>query len=281
MRSIIAVPILIGMIFTMFINGWQLLAGGHDTFLTYINFYNSVTLERYPSYFSVLFYLTGIIQISAALLFVYALIKREFLANKPSLYLKWAILLAIFSVMLFGFMLRFAGNSHGAANLYFYTAMLYFLLAFVEQNSSENTHLLFNRLKILPIYALLFYTMGFAGWQKLVDSSEVIARYVIMFSDTFIAKLPGGTAFFIYMLGSFELIVPVLLIISLVKREFLLEKRPLFLNLALLLSMTLFIMLCFGLTVLLNYPGATNLIFYAILTLGLYAYVSFKDKISA
>lgn len=272
--SYMTFPVFIALIFTMFINGQNLIFGGKLALLKYLNIYNSIPADAYPAYFEILFYIIGVLQLGAALMLCYALVKREYLLNRSSSFLKWGILLSIISIMLFGFMVRIVSNHGGAANLYFYLSILYFLLWYTEQRSSENGSTLFNKIKLLPIYATVFYTMGFPGWQKIANTSDVMGKYVSMFSGTFLAKLPGGVEPFIYLLGSLEIAVPVLLIISIVKKELSLKKYPVFFNIALLISISTFTMLAFGLSILINYPGATNLVFYTMLTFWLYTYVS-------
>ena len=114
--------------------------------------------------------------------------------------------------------------------------------------------------------------MGQPGFQKLFNSSKVMGQYVSMFQDSFLAQLPGGIPPFIYLLGLLEFSVPLLLLVSAVKREWLPSRPQTFFSWAMLISITTFIMLAFGLGVLLNFPGSTNLIFYAIISLGFYTY---------
>lgn len=272
--SLMVLAVSIGLIFTMFMNGWSLLTGGETAVLKYLNIYNNPQKDSYPAYFTFLFYIVGILQLGATLSLCYALLKGEFFKGKRSAFLKWGIFLLICSVTLHGFMVRIASNHAGSANLYFYLVILYLLLWYTEQRSFEKSNVLFNKIKILPIYMVLFYSMGFPGWQKIINPQEVMGKYVNMFSNTFLAKLPGGVEPFIYFLGTLEIVVPIFLIISLIKKELSLEKPPVFFNIATLITIVTFIMLSFGLSVLGNYQGSTNLIFYAILTLGLHIYVS-------
>lgn len=277
-QYLITIPIYIGLIFTMLINGWNLLTGGETVFLKYLSIYNSLPLENYPSYFMILFYLIGVVQVVVALILAYALSKREFLGKRPSTNLKWGLILAIFSVSIFGFMVRIVSNHSGAANLYFYMTLLFFLLWYVEKQSLDNDLSIFNRVKLLPIYFSVFYTMGFPGWQKIVNTSEVMGKYVKMFSESFLAKLPGGIEPLIYFLGAMEIAVTIILILSLVKMEFWHMTRFSRLNTALLISIVTFIMLSFGLSILVNYPGSANLILYSISTFGLYLYITQQTK---
>ncbi len=279
-RTLIIIPILIGLIFTMFINGWQLLTGGKEAFSMYINIYNAKKIENYPNYFGVLFFVIGLLQVAASFLFSYALLKGEFLKDKLATHLKWALLISICSITIYGFMLRVTSNHNGAATLFFYLVFLYFLLAFIERQSIKSISTLFNQIKLIPIYIMLFYTMGYPGYQKVFNGPEVIGGYVNLFQDSFLAKLPGGIPPFIYFLGTLEILVPILLLISFFKKEYRKNKSPLFLDLSFLLTITTFILLSFGLNVLLNYSGSTNLIFYAILSFALYLYSAQQFKLT-
>ncbi|OPC66497.1 hypothetical protein BAY13_17350 [Elizabethkingia bruuniana] len=276
-RTYIAVSVYVALIFTMFLNGWSILSDTSASHIKYLNVFNNPPIETFPVYYSILFYIIGALQVIAALILVIALINIFFLQGSKSTALQWGILTAIFSIALFGFILRVASNHTGAANLYFYTVFLYFLLWYIEKQSPGN-NTMFNRIKLFPVYFVVFYTMGFPGWQKIINAQEVMGKYVGMFSTTFLADLPGGTKPFIYLLGALEIIVPLLLIISLIKGEFLLKKAPVWLYVSLFITTCTFVMLCFGLSILSVYPGATSLVFYAILTFGLYLYISYAQK---
>lgn len=278
-RAFMVLPIYIGLIFTMFINGWNLMSAESPMFLAYLNIYNTTKpLADFPTYFTALFHLIGGMQLGVSLILIYALARKEFLENSSSHMLKWGLLLALFSLVIYGFMVRTTSNHAGAANLYFYLVILYFLLGYIEKQSVNRTSGLFHRLKLLPLYISIFYTMWFPGWQKIAGTPDVVENYVKMFSSSILVKIPGGIEPFIYFLGIMEIIAPIFLVISLVKGELALKKTPKFLNISLIVTITIFIMLCFGLSILGNYPGATNLIFYAILTLALYVYVLNNQK---
>lgn len=273
-KSLLLIPIEVGLIFTMFINGLILLIGGNATHLEYLNHYNRTPIDYYPSYFTLLLYITAVLQVIGAGLLCFSFVKREFLKITNPQFIKWGIFLGILSITIYGFMVRVISNHGAAANLYFYLGLLYFYLWFIEQDKERLNTVVFNKIKTIPIFVTLFYTMGFPGWQKIFNSQEVMGNYIKIFSSSFFSKLPGGIEPFIYLLGVIEISVPILLLISIVKKEFLLNQQTHFLDLSFLVSVTTFIMLCFGLSVILNYPGATNLVFYSLVTLGLYTYVA-------
>lgn len=277
-KKVIMIPIGIGLIFTMMMNGWALLTDSEEIHLTYLNNYNRTTVKDFPAYFAILFYLIAILQLMTAVFLIISLLQREFLENKNTKFFKWGLFFSILSVTFYGFMVRLLSNHTAAANLYFYAGLLYFCLWYIEHRKNNVNSGLFMKVKILPVYFMLFYTMGFPGWQKMANSTEVMGRYTDLFYDSFLSKIPGGIEPFIYLLGVLELSVAVILIISLIKGEFLLDKSTQFLDLSLLISVCTFIMLSFGLGFIFNYPGATNLVFYAIFTLGFYAYISETRK---
>lgn len=275
-HSVIILPIYVGLIFTMFINGWTLLTGDNSIHLEYLNIYNRTPLSGYPDYYTIVFYTIAVLQLIVPFLLLFSLFKKELSKKGNANYFKWAILVAILSVTLYGYMVRVSSNHGGAATLFFYAVLLYFLLWLMEKRDININSNLFNSIKTLPIYFMLFYTMGFPGWQKLINSTEVMGKYSKMFNDSFLSKLPGGIEPFIYFVGILEILVPILLVISLAKKEFQKQASSIFLNFALLVSISTFVMLSFGLSVILNYPGATNLVFYGIFTLGLYYYSNNK-----
>lgn len=274
--KLIVVPIVVGLILTMLINGIALISGGSEAVGMFMNFYNRAKIENLPLYSTPTLLIVSVLQIASALLLVVSLIKREFIFSKETNNLKWGVFIGILSVVLYGFAVRMISNHQAAANLFFYTGLLYLLLWYIEKNSSS-AQSLFEKIKTLPIFFTLFYTMGQPGIQKLFNAVQVIPRYEAMFKDSFLVQLPGGISPFIYILGILEIAVPILLAIGIVKFEFLPTKNKVFLSLAILVSALTFIMLSFGLTVLINYPGATNLIFYAIFCLFFYEYCVVKS----
>ncbi|MCL7988741.1 hypothetical protein M8998_12400 [Sphingobacterium sp. lm-10] len=278
LKPLMIVPIIVGLGFTMLINGWELLMGDNAIYTAYLNHYNRTPITDYPNYFKVLLFIAAITQIAAPILFIISIFRKEFRSSSNALYLKWGIFACILSVTFYGFMVRVLSNHNAAANLFFYTAGLYLCLWFVEQQRGNLIQGWYEKIKTLPIYALLIYTLGFPGWQKWFNAGEVMDRYMQLFDGTMLSMMPGGVVPFIYFIGFLELIIPIFLIISLFRKEFSLDKATPFLNLSFTFSIATFIMLCFGLSVVLNYAGATNLIFYAIATLGLYLYMDVSIK---
>lgn len=279
-QSIISIPVTIGLIFSTGFFGFQLVQGDATIVSTFMNFYNRQPVEVFPSFVTPVLMFTGFLMLVSAVLLTGALFKREFCLNKEANLLKWGVFSAIFSFTLYGFAVRMISNHQAAANLFFYVGILYFFLWFIEKETREfQKNTFFNQVKLLPIFLMMLYTMGQPGFQKLFNTSKVMGNYTAMFQDSFLAQMPGGIPPFIYLLGILEFAVPILILVSLAKREFLSSQPKPFFNWAMFVSVTTFIMLAFGLAVLLNFPGSTNLIFYAVISLGFYVYAKSSQTI--
>ena len=270
-RLFILIFIQIGLTFYMFLNGLTILIGGDSSHLQFLNYYNQEKITNYPSYYDNLFILMAILQILSASALLFSLIKNEIIKSNTICILRWGIFFAIVSNAIYGFMVRLLSNHVASANMYFFVGLLYFFLLIVEKKKKNLPT--FSIVNTFPIYFVLFYTMGFPAWQKLINPDEIMNKYVLLFKNSFLSKLPGGIEPFIYFIGFIELLVPVVLIFSLIKGEFLLKKVPRYLTLALFVTTCTFIFLCFGLSVISVYQGATSLIFYSIFTLLIYAYI--------
>ncbi|WP_443943992.1 hypothetical protein ACJVDH_13800 [Pedobacter sp. AW1-32] len=283
-NHLIFLPIYLVLILVSLVNGFNLISSDSVTQLAYINIYGfKPAIPIVSSLFKILLYSVGGFQLLAVLILFYSLITGEFKLNKPKTFLKWGLLTVIISVLIHGYIVRVISNHPASAGLYFHLVILYIVLAyteFIENKASKDTF--YDKIKLLPIYIGVFYTMGFPGWQKIVNGDVVVGKYIIMFKDSFLAQLPGGIKPFIYFLGILELTATIMLLISFVRGEFLLKRPAIWLKGALFLSVLTFIFLCFGLSVLIVYQGATNLLFYSLFTLVLYIYVdrnSLKSKL--
>ncbi|WP_343531360.1 hypothetical protein [Pedobacter sp.] len=251
-----------------------LLFGTADFLLSYLNIASKEPLKVITIGQTNFFKAIGISSLVTAGLFLVSIIKRETLNLSKAYVLKYAIWVAICTVALYGFLMRSVSNQQGAALLFFFTTLLYLVFSRINETNGQQSSLLLNNIALLPLYAVLFYTMGFPGWAKIFGGEAVIVRYIGMFKDSFIASLPGGIPFMIYVLGVLELLVPVLLIISLIKGEFRQTVSKLWLNYALVVTILTFVMLCFGLSVILNFVGSANLVFYAIFTFLMFVYIN-------
>lgn len=265
------VPIIVGVILSTLINGIHVLGGGNAKINQFLNFYSQNAWAQHPSYLSVMMLLFAVACMVCAVLLTVGLVKFEFLPGRASPLLKWGLFSAIVGILFYGFSTRLISNHQAAANLYYFFGLLYFLLWYVERRSSQNTRV-FDKVKTLPIFVLMMYTMGLPGFNKLINADTVMPVYVNMFKDSILAKTPGGVKPMMYFLGVCESVVPLLLLVGLVRKEFFPATDKKFFELGAMLNIATFIMLSFGMTVILNFPGTTNLIFYAIFTLGLYRY---------
>jgi hypothetical protein len=227
------------------------------------------------------FYLLSFIAIVSLLAFVLLLIAtirlEAFTVDKPNHVLKWGLYAVLVSLVIYGGLLRSISNQQGAALLFFAASLVFMLIGWINyQDVSENCAA-WKLVRNLPVYGMLLFTMGLPGYTKIFNAAAVIPRYEQLFKDSFIANLPGGTPFMILMMGVFELLVALLLLASLFKGEFKVDKPKPILNLALLFAIVTFSMLCFGLMVINNYQGAINLVFYAIFTFFLLVAIHIKD----
>lgn len=272
LSGLILVPVLFGLIFTMLINGGVLLMGGDQEIAMFMNYYNKVARESFPSFAPIALKLNALLQLLTGAFLLIALVRRELFVEGKAKFLRLGLVTALFSVAIYGFAVRMISNHQAAANLFYYTGLLYMLLWYVETHLEKRAGDIVDKLKLLPLMLTMLYTMGQPGLQKLINTEEVLPNYVAMFSDTFLARLPGGIPPFIYMLGLFELLVAILVLLSIAKLEFLPGRTKTFLSSSLAIGALTFIMLAFGLSILLAYPGATNLIFYAVFCIGFYYY---------
>ncbi len=273
--DLFVLPIAVCLILSMGINGIQLIQANPETVIKFMHFYSRDIQTELPFYSNAIMWLTGFLMVAAVAVLFWATIKGEFLPDNKSMALKWGILIGIFSLTTYGFAVRMISNHQAAANLFFYVGLLYLLLWYVERHAKPNAGI-FDNVKLLPIFLTLLYTMGQPGFQKIFNSSAVIPYYVQMFEGSILAKMPGGIPPFIYFLGVVEFSVPLILIISLAKGEFLRANPKPFFSVAVLIAIATFVMLNFGLSILTNYPGATNLVFYAIFTLWFYYYATMQ-----
>lgn len=122
-----------------------------------------------------------------------------------------------------------------------------------------------SNIQLLPLYAVLAYTLGLPGFAKVFNHQSVIGKYSKMFQETFIEQI-FGTSFMIYVLGILELLVVVLLLISLFKKEFMFGKSKNWLLAANFTAMVTFASLGFGLRLIENHAGAANLFYYFMFT---------------
>lgn len=275
--NFIILPIVVGLVISMLINGIMLIQGSSEIVIKFLNFYSRDIVTDLPFFVKPLMVFTGFLQLMTAIVLLFGIFKFEFMPNKTSSFLKIGIFIGILSITTYGFAVRMISNHQAAANLFYYLTFLYLLLWYVERYSNSEMKF-FNKIKLLPIFIILMFTMGQPGFQKLFNSSAVIPNYVKMFDGSILSQMPGGIPPFIYFLGIMEFSVPIILLISLLRKEFLKGDSKPFFSIAAIITIATFVMLNFGLTIITNYPGATNLIFYAISTLWLYYYAIEQKK---
>lgn len=272
LNDFVFLPILLILIPTFLFNGYVLVTADRTLELTFLNFLNRQQFTGAYWFIKPALLVSGITAIIAGIVIGIGFLKKEFLSGEKNVFFKWGILSAITSVIFYGGVIRVISNHAMSATLFFYSVILYLLLWLIENRSTVTNHA-FNNVKLLPMYLMILYTIAFPGFQKIFNPGEVMANYNMMFQGSFLVKVVGTIDPFIYFLGFMELLAPTLLIISLIRMEFLDKNEKVFLSWSLFTTMLTFVFLSFGLTIIINYPGATNLIIYCILTLLLYFYV--------
>ena len=276
LKSFVMLPIVVGLIFSFGYNGFSILTGGEDVMGKFLNF-----LAREEKDVSALgatmMTASGIAGILSALLMLGSIVKREFMREGNWLLMKWGLWFAMASVVLYGLPVRFMSNHSLAATLFFYTSLLFLLLWLVESRSSGKDSL-FDKVKLLPLYLLLLYTMGQPGYNKIFDAASVMGGYERMFEGSILSQMPGGIPPFIYFLGLIELLAFALLAVSLVRGEFLSDRSKSFYKYGLLVMTATFTMLSFGLGLLLVFPGAVQLLMYGSFTTLMYVYAERREE---
>jgi len=128
-------------------------------------------------------------------------------------------------------------------------------------------------LALAGIYLLVGVLFFYAGKSKVIDNHGMPAALAKQFDKTFISTFPGDDAAW-WMLGILESVIFVLIVVSLVMREFMPSRRKPFLLTSLSLSIFTFSILAMGQNVtgqtsgvaeLFLYAGATGVLFWLVL----------------
>jgi hypothetical protein len=117
-------------------------------------------------------------------------------------------------------------------------------------------------LALAGIYLLLGVLFFYAGKEKIIDGSGAPAPIEKQFSGTFLDTIPGVDAAWT-ILGILELAIFVLLVVSLVRLEFLPERRKSFLLISMALAIFTFSILAMGQNVVGENEGVAELFLYA------------------
>lgn len=266
LSRLILLPVILGLIFSLFYTGILMLVnGGAENVAKFLlGKTNSGLEQNIGALAQATIPIAGLVGVLSALALIFGLIRREFIFSEQSCFIQWGLFGAILATSIYGFGVRIISNHALAGTLFFYTAILFILLSIVQRKTAKIDTVALRNIQWLPIIFLLFYTMAFPGYQKIFNSEVVMGKYVAMFSNSFLAQLPGGIPPFIYLLGICELISGILALIAIVKGEFLTGKSKVFLRLAILVTVLTFFQLSIGLFVLVNISGAVNLLLYAI-----------------
>lgn len=134
------------------------------------------------------------------------------------------------------------------------------------------TNCIARTLTVIAIYAAFGGTFLLAGGSKFMER-KVPDWFKAQFGKSFLNVLPGLAVSY-WTIALLEILVPLLLIVSLIKSEFLLDAEHFYLQIAIALSSVIFAMLGFGLRLANDFQGAANLFFYFVGTLFAQFFVS-------
>jgi hypothetical protein len=95
--------------------------------------FEGTILNPFPGSLTIQYYLLAVIELSVVLLFLWSGIQLEFVAGNAHTFLRYALVLALFTFFGLGFGLRISGDYQGAANLFAYFGVTLLALLYVEQ----------------------------------------------------------------------------------------------------------------------------------------------------
>jgi len=121
-------------------------------------------------------------------------------------------------------------------------------------------NLLMEVLIVLSVQVLLIYTWWLTGLPKFIDAGYA-TFFEEKFKDTFLATLPGGIRFQMWILGAAELVAGAIAVVALFKREAF-SGALIWTRLSLAFSALTFCMLGFGLRWIKDHAGSGNIFYY-------------------
>ncbi len=121
-------------------------------------------------------------------------------------------------------------------------------------------------LKFIAIQLLYIMTFGLASFSKWAES-EVPDHFIERFSGSMFDLFSGSLIVAFYTIAVSETIIFVLFLISVAKMEWLKEKRKVFMETGLVVSLFVFFLIGFGLRATADFDGAAKLFFYFGVTL--------------
>lgn len=265
---------MVGMFFSFGYVGYTMAFSNEETLTKFINF-ASVKDISLSSLNAIFLRISGVISLLSALCLAYGITKSIFVLENGKKYLLWGILLGLFSLMFYGLPVRLASNHAFSFNIFAYLVLLFWLFRYIK-NSVSDVYL--ETFQYLPIYGLLFFTMGQPGYRKLFNAEYIMGNFKEQFADTILSQMPGGVPPFVYFLGVCQFIVPFILLVSLLKKEYLPNSNKLWLKISIVATLAVFFMLSLGQILTLTYIDVTKLFIYSVLTIVIYVEVE-KDSI--
>lgn len=116
-------------------------------------------------------------------------------------------------------------------------------------------------LRNLAIIFMFVVLLGTAAFDK-ITSGPTPDWFIKQFSNTFIAKMPGGASAGYWFIAAFETILTLAFISALMHGDFVAGASVTLLSYALIGSLFLFAMLCFGLRITNDFQGSANMFTY-------------------
>jgi hypothetical protein len=95
--------------------------------------FEGTILNPFPGSLSVQYYLLALLELCVVLCFLWSGVQLEFLAGHDRIFLKAALVLALFTFFALGLGLRLSNDFQGAANLFAYFGVTLLALLYVER----------------------------------------------------------------------------------------------------------------------------------------------------
>ncbi|MBT3783598.1 hypothetical protein HOF92_01405 [bacterium] len=116
--------------------------------------------------------------------------------------------------------------------------------------------------KTIPTQLMYLTLFGYAGLQKFMNFSATSTHFSTLFKDTFVPSLPGGMGLQVGFIAGVEVLIALMFLVSLIRKEFLPGACRVWIILGLILSSLLFIHLGIGQRLIGDYPSAATTFFY-------------------
>lgn len=95
--------------------------------------FEKTLLNVFPGSLKIQYYLIAALEALVAVLFLISALTGEFLPGATPMFLRWALLAALFTFFALGIGLRIGGDYQGAANLFAYFGVTFLISIYVEK----------------------------------------------------------------------------------------------------------------------------------------------------